>query len=100
MARDFWMYQARDVAEPFAAHIWLFDSKYAKIRFYAEYVKSGAEIRMVAPISLRELFKVFEGFAEKHGWELNAQDYDQIETLYEALVQEMQFLPERMKRNG
>lgn len=100
MARDFWMYQERDVAEPFAAHIWLFDAEYVSIRIYAEYVKSGAEIHMFVPINLRELFGVFEGFAEKYGWELNVQDYDQLETLYAALVQDMQFLPERMKRNG
>lgn len=100
MARDFWMYQERNVAEPFAAHIWLLDGEFVNIRIYAEYVKSGAEIHMFVPISLRELYKIFEGFAQDHGWALNTQDYDQIETLYESLVQDMQFLPERMKKNG
>ena len=92
MARDFWMYQEREVKEPFAAHIWLFDSEYVNIRIYAEYVSSGAKNYMFIPIRLRDFFNVFEDFAEGNGWQLEAQDYDQIESLYQAITLDSQFL--------
>lgn len=92
MARDFWMYQSREVKEPFAAHIWLFDGEYINIRIYAEYVSSGAKNYMFIPIKLRDFFNVFEDFAEGNGWHLEAEDYDQVESLYQAITLDSQFL--------
>ena len=90
MKRDFWFYQEQDVGEPFAAHIYIVSKNRLNMRVYAEYLP--AKTFLDVPISHRELVRIFSEVVQAGGMLLTSRDLDQIESLYMAIMQDVQFL--------
>lgn len=87
MKKDYWVYQERDSAEPWAVHVYGFRD-YLNLAFYAEYIPAKTRKYLHVPLTYGDLLKTFEGFATEYdiGW--TTQDLVQVTELWQAIRQD------------
>lgn len=74
MARNRWIYQERDVPEPWAVHVWLFDDWTIDYALYAEWLPFHAVRVTGVPASFDAFAESLEATLAKHGVALDVED--------------------------
>ena len=74
MARDMWVYQARNVREPWAVHVWLHDDATIDVAVYAEWLPDGTTLHKGIPAT----FDQFVGRIGQICGELTLEDMKQL----------------------
>ena len=74
MARNRWIYQERDVPEPGAVHVWLFDDWTVDYALYAEWLPFHAVRVTGVPASFDAFAESLEATLAKHGVTLDVED--------------------------
>lgn len=92
MTRDYWLYQEREVKEPFALHVWVIDKHHADFCFYAEYLPAKSRKYLYVDIKHNDFIGILEAFAKTAGIELESNDYDQMTELYLSIKQDLHIM--------
>ena len=74
MARDRWIYQQRDVPEPWAVHLWLFDDFTLDFAIYAEWLPFQAVRVLGKPSSFDAFIDALETTLAKYDVSLDVDD--------------------------
>lgn len=89
MTRDYWLYQEREVQEPWAAHVYVIGATHIDIRFYAEYLPAKCSNYLGVGCDYASFLDAFERFAEEHGQDLTVDDVQQVNRLWLAITNDL-----------
>ena len=89
MTRDYWVYQDREVAEPWAAHVYVIGVDSIDIRFYAEYLPAKAFNVIGLSCDYAALLDAFREFSEKHSQEFTIDDIQQVNRLWLSIANDL-----------
>lgn len=82
MAFNYWVYQERDVPEPWAIHVWLFDDCLADLSIYAEWLPYGAMRIVGIPATFENFVDTIEEICENYGHPLTLPDMKQLNSVW------------------
>lgn len=80
MARDRWIYQERDVAEPWALHVWLLDNGTVDAAVYAEYLPSKSKKLLGIPATFDAFTDALRAILDESGNMLTVEDMKTLHT--------------------
>lgn len=94
MYRDYWVYQERDVKEPWAAHVHAFAPEknrpgYIDVAFYAEYAPSKSKRYIGVILSYNHLLGAFEEFSKECGVEFTLDEVKQVNRLWLSIAHDL-----------
>ena len=89
MTRNYWVYQEREIQEPWAAHVYVIDTTSIDIRFYAEYLPAKCENVLDVPCDYASLLDAFRQFADEYGQEFTVDDMQQVNRVWLAIANDL-----------
>lgn len=89
MTRDYWVYQEREIKEPWAAHVHVLGATSIDIRFYAEYLPAKCSNYLDVPCDYASLLDAFRQFAGEHGQDFTIDDVQQVNRLWLAIANDL-----------
>lgn len=82
MAFNFWIYQERDVPEPWAVHAWLLDNGTLDLAIYAEWIPSKSKKILNIPATFEEFAGALTRVCSDYGQMLTIADLKQLNTVW------------------
>lgn len=82
MAFNFWIYQERDVTEPWAVHAWLLDNGTLDLAIYAEWIPSKSKKVLNIPATFDEFTDALAKVCKDNGRVLTVADLKQLNTVW------------------
>lgn len=82
MAFSFWVYQERDVPEPWAVHAWLLDNGTIDLAIYAEWIPSKSKKILNIPATFEEFTYALTKVCNDNGQVMTVEDVKNLNTVW------------------
>lgn len=91
---DYWVYQERDVKEPWAAHVYAFAPEkgrpgYIDVSFYAEYAPSKSKKFVGVNLSYSGILEAFGEFSKGCGVDFTLDEVKQVNRLWLGIAHDL-----------
>lgn len=82
MVRDYWIYQERDVLEPWAVHVWLLNDMTLNLAIYAEWIPAKAKRILAIPATFEDFTAELQKCCNDNGQAFTVADMKQLNRVW------------------